>query len=109
MKEVKKTKSESSSTKRKSNKVFNNVTEKKISDSSETSVSVFTKTTNPKVIIQSENVDGNTNSISQNKSKRKIIKFICFMVMCIIILITFFLSLKTYNTVNELSHYLTQN
>lgn len=109
MKEVKKTNKKTNKiAKKSSNKESINVTEKKISDSTETSVSVFTKTTNPKVIIQSENVDTN-NNINKNKNKRKIIKSVCFMIMCIIILISFFLSLKTYNTVNELSHYLIPN
>jgi hypothetical protein len=32
--------------------------------------------------------------------------FFCFIIICIIILATFFLSLKTYNTVNELAEYI---
>ena len=63
----------------------------------ENSSSVITKSTNPKVIIQSENFEGR-----HSYNKHKLMKFVLFIVICIIILITFFLSLKTYNTVNEL-------
>lgn len=66
-------------------------------------VSVITKTTTPKVVIQSEGISNNDN-ILQNK--HLFLKLICFVIMCIILLMTFFLSLKTYNTVNELSDYI---
>ena len=76
------------------------VVEKKISANPDTSVSVFTKTTNPKVVVQSEKI--NTLHNIQNIHKDRILKSICLIVMGIIILMTFFLSLKTYQTVNEL-------
>lgn len=79
------------------------VTEKKISNDSNVGVSVFTKTTTPKVVIQSEKMD-NT-GIYQNVCKHRIIKSACLIIMGIIILMTFFLALKTYNSVNELSDY----
>lgn len=72
---------------------------------SESTVSVITKTTGPKVVIQSEDVGDVTHSYNQ-KQKDSLLKFICMIVMCAIILITFFLSLKTYNMVSELAHYL---
>lgn len=61
--------------------------------------SVITKSTRPKVVIQSENIK-NDCSICHN---HKMIKFIFLVVISCIILITFFLSIKTYNMVNELS------
>ena len=67
-------------------------------------VSVITKTTAPKVIIQSENV--NRKQLDQINNKHLLLKLICFIIMCIILLITFFLSLKTYNSVNELTNYI---
>lgn len=79
------------------------VTEKKISNDSNVGVSVFTKTTTPKVVIQSEKMDNA--DIYQNVCKHRIIKSACLIIMGIIILMTFFLALKTYNSVNELSDY----
>lgn len=73
--------------------------ERKTSNNSDSDVSVFTRTTTPKVVIQSEKID--TPQI-QNIHKHRIIKSICLIVIGIIILMTFFLSLKTYNNVNEL-------
>lgn len=85
------------------------VEEKKINNSSESNISVLTKTTNPKVIINSENFKDNCNNLPHhNRKKHKLLKSICFMIICIIILMTFFLSLKTYNIVNELSYYIMQ-
>jgi hypothetical protein len=65
-------------------------------------VSVITKTTTPKVVIQSENIKNNDNLLDD---KHLLLKLVCFVIMCIILLMTFFLSLKTYNTLNELSDY----
>ena len=79
------------------------VTEKKISNDSNVGVSVFTKTTTPKVVIQSEKMDNA--GIYQNICKHRIMKSACLIIMGIIILMTFFLALKTYNSVNELSDY----
>lgn len=76
------------------------VTEKKISNHNDTDVSVFTKMTTPKVVIQSEEIDSPI--ITQNICRHSILKFTCLIIMGIIILMTFFLSLKTYNSVNEL-------
>ena len=92
-------------TKRSSKKetVSEGVTEKKISNDSNVGVSVFTKTTTPKVVIQSEKMDNA--GIYQNVCKHRIIKSACLIIMGIIILMTFFLALKTYNSVNELSDY----
>lgn len=75
------------------------VVEKKVAGSSDANVSVFTKTTRPNIVINSEDV---TVCRGQNIHKHKILKSVCLIVMGIIILMTFFLSLKTYNTVNEL-------
>ena len=88
----------------KTKKQWTSTTSKKVIDSPNTSVSVFTKTTNPKVIIESEHIKEECHS-KWNRNKHKLLKFLCMMIMCIIILITFFLSLKTYNTVNELAKY----
>lgn len=77
---------------------------KKVIDSPDASVSVFTKTTNPKVIIESEHIKEECHC-RWNRNKHKLLKFLCMMIMCIIVLITFFLSLKTYNTVSELAEY----
>ena len=68
-------------------------------------ISVITKTTAPKVVIQSENVKYADNA-NKNIYDHKVFQFILAIVMCIIILITFFISLKTYNTLNSLSDYI---
>lgn len=97
------TKNEISKKNSKKDSVSEVVVEKRISDDSETGVSVFTKTTTPKVVVQSEKMQ--TLEIDQNICKHGIIKSACMIVIGIIILMTFFLALKTYNTVNELSEY----
>jgi len=85
------------------------IEEKRINNSSEHSISVLTKTTKPKVIINSEDFKNSSENLSMHNPKNhKLLKTVCFMIVCIIILITFFLSLKTYNTVNELSYYIMQ-
>ena len=98
-----------STTKKASQKIWVStvVTEKKHSNHPESNVSIFTKTTNPKVVIKSESLK-NSNSISlwQKQNKYDMLIFFCFIIICIIILATFFLSLKTYNTVNELAEYI---
>ena len=73
--------------------------QEKVEKPDEENFSVITKSTRPKVVIQSENIE-NECSICHN---HKMIKFIFLVVISCIILITFFLSLKTYNMVNELS------
>lgn len=77
----------------------NLTTQENTERSNEEDFSVITKSTRPKVIIQSENIENNC-SIYHN---HKMIKFIFLIVISCIILITFFLSIKTYNMVNELS------
>lgn len=85
------------------------IEEKKIGSSSESNISVLTKTTNPKIIVNSEDFKDSYNELPHhNRKKHKLLKSICFMIICIIILMTFFLSLKTYNIVNELSYYIMQ-
>ena len=83
------------------------VEEKKINNSSESNISVLTKTTNPKVVINSEDFKNCDENLTIQK-KHKLLKTVCFMIICIIILMTFFISLKTYNMVNELSYYIMQ-
>lgn len=82
------------------------VTEKNVK-TPESDVSVFTKTTNPKVVVKSENLKGRCDvSLQKCHCKHKILKCLCFVILCIIVLMTFFLALKTYNTVNELADYI---
>jgi len=83
----------------KKNWTSNLTTQESIEKPNEENFSVITKSTRPKVVIQSENIE-NEYSIYHN---HKMIKSIFLVVICCIILITFFLSLKTYNMVNELS------
>lgn len=78
-------------------------TNSQTTQASDSSVSVITKTTNPKIVIQSENFDGNDQRISY---KHTLLKFICSIVMCTIILITFFISIKTFDMVKDLAHYI---
>ena len=66
------------------------------------SVSVFRKTTSPKVIIESDEINSCT---CKSRNTHKVLGVLCFMVICLIILMTFFLSLKTYNMVNEMSQH----
>lgn len=80
------------------------VVEKKISDNSDANVSVFTKTTSPKVVVQAEKMENF--EFNQNIYRHKILLSACLVTMGIIILMTFFLALKTYNNVNELSDYI---
>ena len=80
------------------------VVEKKISDNSDANVSVFTKTTSPKVVVQAEKMENF--EFNQNIYRHKILLSACLIIMGIIILMTFFLALKTYNNVNELSDYI---
>lgn len=85
-------------------------TENKPQDSSDSTVSVFTRTNNPKVVIKSEKINDNWDIFYwKNLSKHKLIKFACIIIMSLIILMTFFLSFKTYNMINELSDYVHLN
>jgi len=94
-----------SSTKKAPSKKHEKVLQVK-TEKDQSSVSVITKTTAPKVIVQSENLQNNDNILAEINDKHLLLKLICFVIMCMILLITFFLSLKTYNTVNELSDYI---
>ena len=93
-----------STTKKPSNKKDDKVLQVKAEKES-SNVSVITKTTSPKVVIQSENVSNNSHFLNEINDKHLLLKLICFVIMCIILLMTFFLSLKTYHAVNELSDY----
>ena len=79
------------------------VVKKKVSNNSEMGVSVFTKTTNPKVVVQSENLDTTKAFQNQNICWRRFLKSTWMIVMSIIVLMTFFLALKMYSIVSELS------
>jgi len=68
---------------------------------SEKNVSVITKTNTPKIIVQSEQITS-TSKESNTKYKHEILPFLLKITMCLIVLITFFLSIKTYNIVNQL-------
>lgn len=83
----------------------NIVLEKTVSWSTESNISVITKKRSPKVIIQSESIEHRDESVCGD-TKHQLLKFICLIVICIIILITFFISLKTYNMVNGLYSYM---
>ena len=94
-----------STTKKPSNKKDDKVLQVKAEKES-SNVSVITKTTSPKVVIQSENVSNTSHLLNEINDKHLLLKLICFVIMCIILLMTFFLSLKTYHAVNELSDYI---
>lgn len=84
-------------------------TKETMTNTSESDVSVFTKTTKPNLVIKSEKIRNNynnCNSCCQKQKIHKILYFICMIIICIIILMTFFLTLKTYNAVEELSEYI---
>ena len=85
------------------NWIQNLAIQEKTENVKESHSSVITKSTKPKVVIQSENIE---NSCPCNKDKT--IKSMLLIVICIIILITFFISLKTYNMANEIYQYLLQ-
>jgi len=87
-------------------KKTDSIAKRDIKNISENNVSVFTKSINPRVIIKSEDMDQKPNLLIQNMDKHQILKVCCLIIMCIILLMTFFLSLKTYNTVQELSDYI---
>ena len=99
-------KSKSKTKKISDEKILKLKVERKPWNTTESNVSVITKNTNPKVVIQSENINDDGNISNQISDKHLFLKLICFIVMCTILLITFFLSLKTYNAVNELSDYI---
>lgn len=76
-----------------------NIKEEASYDIPESPITVITKTRTPKTIIQSEHIN---NELDIKFNPNNIIKYICLFIMCVIILITFFLSLKTYNILNNL-------
>ena len=70
-------------------------------------MSVFTKTTRPKVILESESLKGKWDTLlERHYCGYGVLKFLCFIILCIIVLMTFFLALRTYNMVNELANYI---
>ena len=91
-----------SNTKKTSNKTNDEILQLKTEKDS-SNVSVITRTTSPKVVVQSERM--NETSLNEINDKHILLKLVCFVIMCVILLMTFFLSLKTYNAVNELSDY----
>lgn len=76
------------------------ITEKKLSNDSTPSVTVFTKTTAPKLVVQSEDANCCTSYVHHSQTYR-IFKSVCLIVLWIIILMTFFLNLKIYQMINE--------
>lgn len=84
------------------NNVSEVVVEKNRDEHLETGVSVFTKTTNPRVVIQSEQVNDTSFFKNQNVCGHRFLKSVCLIILAIVLLMVFFLTLKTYNTVNEL-------
>lgn len=78
------------------------VVEKNRNEQIETDVSVFTKTTNPKVVVQSEKVGDSVSFKDQSICGHRFLKSACLIILAIVLLTVFFLTLKTYNTVNEL-------
>lgn len=104
----KKLKSESSKTSFKKTRKSVNV--KSVNDSSRTNedvnVSVITKSTKPKVIVNSEEIKDNEYINLKRNEQSKVIwmrKFLCSIIMWIIILITFFVSLKIYSITKEIN------
>ncbi len=86
--------------------ISNLTTDKKYTER-EPNVSVFTKTTNPKVVIKAENLkNDHNNPWCKIRNKHNMLMFFCLIIICVIILATFFLSLQTYNTVNRLAEYI---
>lgn len=80
-------------------------TTKSVSNPAETSVSVITKTSAPKVVVHREKVESNDCCVWKKCESwfcpHRFIKFLCMIVMVMIILFTFFLSVKTYRIANE--------
>lgn len=73
----------------------------------ENGVSVITKTTKPKVVIQSEKIAEPKNcNYSDFCKKYSIVEYLYLIIMWIIVLITLFISIKTYNTVNNLANFI---
>lgn len=95
------------SKKQKSTKAWTTITGEEITSHSESSVSVFTKTSNPKVIVKSEALNNECGGFNWRIScEHRLMKFACMVIICLIVLIIFFLSFRTYNKVNELSNYI---
>ncbi len=92
----------SATTKTSKKEAVSEVVTAKSFENHDSNVSVLTKTVGPKVTIQSEKLESPMLYSGQNIHKHRILKSVFMVVMGIIILMTFFLSLKTYNTVNEL-------
>jgi len=77
------------------------VIEKKISDDSNENVSVITKMRSPDVVLKSERIRNNGYS-NVCTWKIRMLEFTCLITMCIVILATFFLSIRIYSMLNEL-------
>ena len=67
----------------------------------ESSVSVFTRSTNPKVVVWAEKVD-KVISCNNRWHSWRIMKFVFMIVMGILLVITFFVSLRTYHLVENM-------
>ena len=79
------------------------IEEKPVKTASEANVSVLTKTTNPKIIVESENLKNSYDvPLCNNSRKHGLLKSVFFIVICIIILMMFFLTIRIYNMVDEL-------
>ena len=69
----------------------------------EADVSVFTKSTNPKVVVWSEKFNNeNVKFHCDGWCSWKIVKFVFMIVMSSLLIITFFVSIKTYHIVENL-------
>ena len=99
MKSEQKQKSRKVITKKLSNK--SDVVENIKKGQSESSVSVFTRSVNPKVVVWAEKVN-NENLCCNRQCSWKIIKFVFMVVMSILLIITFFVSLRTYHIIENL-------
>ena len=65
--------------------------------------SVITKTRNPKVVVNTETINEENNIWCQCcYCRHKFIISLCLIVMWVVMLATFFISLKTYNIINSL-------
>lgn len=99
MKAEQKTKSKKVITKKLSSK--SGVVENEKREQTESNVSVFTRSTNPKVVVWAEKVS-NEKSCCNRQCSWRIIKFVFMVVMSILLIITFFVSLRTYHIVENL-------
>ncbi len=99
MRTEQKSKSKKSVTKKLSNE--SEVIENVKKEPTESNVSVFTRSTNPKVVVWAEKVN-NEKSCYNRQCSWRIMKFVFMVVMSILLIITFFISLRTYHIVENL-------